>query len=672
VTKPNGLKKRVELYLEILLIVLFLAFFSFNFFLDCANIAPNVNKLSTITPNNPITYDSQITQFSNAITGYAMADGSVVLRQLSAPTVEAGKKINVTLNVIIGPDLHTYYLIEETFPAGWTLTESGGGGSAGNMLRWFYLNDTERAVNTRYTYEITAPANAGTYSFSGLYWIEGMANEANIEGTNSVTVTSICTPVTEVCDGIDNDCDGQINEGLTAPVCGLTQGVCAGKLKICGGAPGWLTCNATIYGSNYEISETRCDTLDNDCDGNVDEGCQCTSGSSRACGTDIGICTIGVQLCVASAWGPCNGSTASTEVCDDDLDNDCDGNVDESCSAGGGGGSGSGGGGSSGGSGSVPSGAPISVNICKEEWKCSEFGICTEKGLRFRTCTDQKNCGTAKEKPDDVEICKYEGSCSDGLKNGNEEGIDCGNACGKECAAIPESKKTDIGVTVEPIKADILDIYEFSVKIKNFGSDQLENIRLSLDKWTDQTANISFILPGDELEFKFLLALPDDVSENSLAVEVFYKDAVIKKEDVPVYLSIPDYSLKVNVDSTNNKIYSVLIIDNRNETDKHVGVEYSINKKGETYYVEPQKVVNVNGGKIFQKMDSLPLKSLPSGSYEVIAAFYEDGKQVSKTTTYVTIPGQSRGFSLKYLFYIITTLIIFYSLFIYYKMWKER
>ncbi len=48
----------------------------------------------------------------------------------------------------------------------------------------------------------------------------------------------------EICDGDDNDCDGNTDEGLEAPGCALNQGVCGGALQECGGARGWLQCDA--------------------------------------------------------------------------------------------------------------------------------------------------------------------------------------------------------------------------------------------------------------------------------------------------------------------------------------------------------------------------------------------------------------------------------------------
>ena len=83
-----------------------------------------------------------------------------------------------------------------------------------------------------------------------------------------------CTPgipQDETCDGLDNDCDGKVDEDLTAPLCDNQQGVCQGSTKTCGGIDGWLTCDATNYGQDYESSESKCsDALDNDCDGLTD------------------------------------------------------------------------------------------------------------------------------------------------------------------------------------------------------------------------------------------------------------------------------------------------------------------------------------------------------------------------------------------------------------------
>jgi len=132
----------------------------------------------------------------------------------------------------------------------------------------------------------------------------------------------------EVCDGIDNDCDAKIDEDLTPPVgtC-LSQGVCAGSTGECHN--GAWECS---YPGTYEAhSETICDGLDNDCDGQIDEGlgdCTCTTGETRPCGTSTGECERGEQYCSNGTWGPCDGIMPRDEFCDG-KDNDCDGQTDE-------------------------------------------------------------------------------------------------------------------------------------------------------------------------------------------------------------------------------------------------------------------------------------------------------------------------------------------------------
>jgi beta propeller repeat protein len=140
---------------------------------------------------------------------------------------------------------------------------------------------------------------------------------------------SVSPGATETCNGIDDDCDDATDEDITPPSCALTEGVCAGATARCGGDAGFLECDGTDYGADYEADETSCDGLDNDCDGSTDEGCTCTNGDMQACGSDVGLCMQGTQTCVDNAWGPCEGDTGPMgEVCDG-ADNDCDGSEDE-------------------------------------------------------------------------------------------------------------------------------------------------------------------------------------------------------------------------------------------------------------------------------------------------------------------------------------------------------
>jgi len=70
---------------------------------------------------------------------------------------------------------------------------------------------------------------------------------------------------------------------------------------------------------------------------------------------------------------------------------------------------------------------------CVESWSCVDWDICGPEGFQIRQCFDENNCASTFQKPREKRLCTP-AHCSDGIRNHDESGVDCG---GERCSLCP-------------------------------------------------------------------------------------------------------------------------------------------------------------------------------------------------------------------------------------------
>lgn len=168
---------------------------------------------------------------------------------------------------------------------------------------------------------------------------DGYADTEDCDDANSLVYPG----APEICDGVDNNCNEEVDEGVQQTFYADTDedgfGDENNTQDSCEAGEGYVANGGDCNDENedvYPFANELCDELDNNCNGEIDEGVGGAyfvdgDGDGFGDGEEVFLCNL--QDGYAQISGDCNDSNTNVypdapEICDS-LDNDCDEEIDE-------------------------------------------------------------------------------------------------------------------------------------------------------------------------------------------------------------------------------------------------------------------------------------------------------------------------------------------------------